>query len=106
MYKIAVIGDYDSIYGFATLGIDTFPIHDENEAKTKLKELTGGLYKIIYITESLASKLTEEIEKYEEQITPAIILIPGISDNTGEGINRVKQSVEKAVGSDILFGNQ
>lgn len=25
MYKIAVIGDYDSIYGFATLGLGIFP---------------------------------------------------------------------------------
>ncbi|MBO1695080.1 V-type ATP synthase subunit F, partial [Bacteroides uniformis] len=26
MYKIAVVGDYDSIYGFATLGLDIFPV--------------------------------------------------------------------------------
>ena len=26
MYKIAVMGEYDSIYGFATLGLDTFPV--------------------------------------------------------------------------------
>ena len=25
MYKIAVIGDRDSIYGFATLGLDVYP---------------------------------------------------------------------------------
>ena len=28
MYKIAVLGDYDSIYGFATIGLDTFPVTD------------------------------------------------------------------------------
>ena len=28
MYKIAVIGDYDSIYGFATLGLGIFPVKD------------------------------------------------------------------------------
>ena len=37
---------------------------------------------------------------------PAIIQIPGISGNTGAGIENVKKSVETAVGSDILFSNE
>ena len=36
---------------------------------------------------------------------PSIILIPGISGNTGKGVEGVKKSVEQAVGSDILFSN-
>ena len=32
MYKIAVVGDYDSIYGFAALGLDTFPVTAQEEA--------------------------------------------------------------------------
>ena len=32
MYRIAVLGDYDSIYGFAALGLDTFPEEDPEEA--------------------------------------------------------------------------
>ena len=28
MYKIAVVGDYDSIYGFAALGLSVFPADD------------------------------------------------------------------------------
>ena len=38
-------------------------------------------------------------------MVPAIIRIPGVSGNTGDGIQGVKDSVEQAVGSDILFGN-
>jgi V/A-type H+-transporting ATPase subunit F len=37
---------------------------------------------------------------------PAIIQIPGVRGNTGNGISGVKKSVEQAVGSDILFGNE
>ena len=40
-----------------------------------------------------------------ESLLPSIILIPGISGNTGAGIENVKKSVEQAVGSDILFSN-
>ena len=32
MYKIAVMGDRDSIYGFAALGLDTFPVTEKEEA--------------------------------------------------------------------------
>ena len=104
MHKIGVIGDYDSIFGFAALGLDTFPVSGSEEAKQKLSQLTAGVYAVVYITESLAAVLEHEIEKYHEAMLPAIILIPGISGNTGAGTKKVKKSVEKAVGSDILFG--
>ena len=59
---------------------------------------------MIYITESMASKLKNEVARLKGQITPAVIQIPGISGNTGAGIEGVKANVEQAVGSDILFG--
>lgn len=71
----------------------------------KLHQLAQGGYGIIYITEKLAAELTHEIEKYQEQVTPAIIQIPGIAGNTGAGVAGVKKSVEQAVGSDIIFGS-
>ena len=106
MYKIAVLGDYDSIYGFATLGLDTFPVNTRDEATETLAKLAGGGYGIIYITEAWAAELKHEISRYQEQLTPAIIQIPGISGNTGAGIAGVKKSVEVAVGSDILFSRE
>ena len=105
MYKIAVLGDYDSIFGFAALGLDTFAVQTREEAAEKLYQLAQGGYGIIYITEKLAAELPHEIEKYQEQVTPAIIQIPGIAGNTGAGVKGVKKSVEQAVGSDIIFGS-
>ena len=32
MVKIGVIGDRDSIYGFAALGLDIYPVEDAKEA--------------------------------------------------------------------------
>ena len=106
MYKIAVLGDYDSIYGFATLGLDTFPVSTHEEAGETLHRLASGKYGIIYITEAWAAQLKHEVAKYQDQITPAIIQIPGIAGNTGAGVAGVKKSVEVAVGSDILFSQQ
>ena len=105
MYKIAVMGDYDSIYGFAAVGLDTYPLSDEKEAEKQLHQLVLAQYAVIYITEEWAAKIPHAIDKYKDQILPAIIQIPGVSGNTGAGITGVKKSVEQAVGSDILFGN-
>ena len=49
--------------------------------------------------------MKHEIARYQDQLLPAIIQIPGISGNTGDGVQGVKKSVEQAVGSDILFSN-
>ncbi|MCR4653598.1 MAG: V-type ATP synthase subunit F [Eubacterium sp.] len=107
MYKAAVLGDWDSIYGFSALGLDTFRIEaedpDEN-ARDLLKKLSQSQYEVIYITESLAKRIPDEIDRYRLQLSPAVILIPGISGNTGAGLDAVKKSVEQAVGSDIIFG--
>ena len=105
MYKIAVMGDRDSIYGFAAVGLEPFPITDTEKVAEKLKELVEGNYAVIYITEELADRLEREITYYSERKLPAIIQIPGVFGNTGKGIKAVKQSVERAVGSDIIFGN-
>lgn len=103
MLKVAVMGDYDSIYGFGALGLDIYPVDDKAEAIRLLKKLADGTYPIIYITEALAEQIKEEIEKYKEAVTPAVILIPGVLGNTGAGVQGVKDSVEQAIGSDILF---
>lgn len=106
MYKIAVMGDRDSIYGFAAVGLEPFPITDTKAASEKLRSLAeSGEYAVIYITEELAARLDREIEFYSERALPAIIQIPGVYGNTGNGMKAVKQSVERAVGSDIIFGD-
>ena len=42
MYKIAVMGDYDSIYGFAALGLAVFPVRNREEAGDTLRRLAEG----------------------------------------------------------------
>ena len=105
MYRIAVIGDKDSVYGFAALGLDVVYVGENDDPHKAFKKLCESGYGIIYITEALAEILDEEIRKTNDNPIPAVILIPGISGNTGKGIANVKKAVEKAVGSDIIFND-
>ena len=104
MYKIAVVGDYDSIYGFATLGLEICPAGNREEVRNTLRRLAEEDYGIIYITEAAAAEVESDLEVLRERMLPAVIQIPGVSGNTGAGVQGVRRTVEQAVGSDILFG--
>ena len=106
MIRIAVLGDIDSIKGFSAVGLDIFPCTDYDSARELFKKITGGgVYGVVYVTEEYAELLSRDIAKFDEVMTPAIIPIPGLKGNTGYGIKRLSQSVEKAVGSDIIFND-
>lgn len=102
MYKIAAMGDKDSVFGYASIGVEAVAVTDTKSAVAKLRFLCENDYAVIFITEALASEIQKEIDKYKESVTPAIIPIPGVSGNTGDGMRNVKKLVEQAVGSDIL----
>lgn len=102
MYNAAVMGDKDSISGFASLGLDIFPDTSPEAAGETLRKLADNNYAVVYITEALAAAIESDIDKYKNRELPAIILIPGITGNTGAGLANVSKAVERAVGSDIL----
>lgn len=106
MYKIGVVGDKDSIFGFKALGLDIFPVHSPPEVEETLRMLEREEYAVIYITEQAAASVTDVIDEFSEKMHPAIILIPGVRGNTGIGLMNVRKSVEKAVGTDILFRDE
>lgn len=101
MYKIGVMGDRDSIYGFASAGVSVYPADNAAEG-TKILRSIADDHAVIFITEKLAAEMDAEISRYRERTVPAIIPIPGITGNTGLGMKNVSRSVEQAVGSDIL----
>ena len=102
MYKIAVMGDRDSVLGFQALGMDVFPMEDRQQARQTLHRLAKEDYAIIYMTEQLAQELTGEIDQYKDELTPAVILIPGRQGSLGIGADALQQAVERAVGANIL----
>ena len=102
MFKIAVVGDKDSILAFKALGVDVFNVYDEDEARKTVDTLARDNYGIIFITEQIASLIPDTIERYDKEIIPAVILIPSNQGTLNIGIDRINKNVEKAVGSNIL----
>lgn len=103
-YKIAVIGDRESVMGFRALGLDVFPATAETAAAV-FKRVAGqedSPYAIVYITEELAMGLKAEIAALKDALIPAVIPIPSKDGSLGLGMTALTSAVERAVGANIL----
>ena len=61
MYQIAVLGDAQSVQGFAALGLQVCPAENAEQARPILHRLAKDNTAIIYITEQLAAGLSAEL---------------------------------------------
>lgn len=101
-YKIAVLGDRDSVQGFKALGLTVFPAETAEDARGILHKIAKEDYAVIYLTEQFAVQMEADIARYKDALTPAIILIPGKEGSLGVGMSNTRKAVERAVGADIL----
>ncbi len=101
-YRIAAVGDWESVMGFRALGLDTYPVADAAEAREKVRELAKEDCAVIYLTEQLAQGMEDVLSRYKDELRPAIILIPGRQGSLGIGKNNIQRAIERAVGADIL----
>ena len=104
MYKVAVLGDKDSVMGFMVLGVDVFAVYEADEIKKAIHKLAEEGYAVIYITEKCYVDGRDAVDKYKDSGLPAIIVVPGITGSMGLGMNGVRESAKRAIGADILFG--
>ena len=102
-YKIAILGNKDSILGFKNLGLESFSLDQAEKPEEELKNvLDNKEYGLVFITEDWHKKYAEMLSDYKNRALPAIITIPSSKGSTGESMKEIKKIVEQAVGSDIL----
>ena len=103
MHRIAVVGEKDSIYGFAALGLEVFSVKDTQEAKVVVKRLINDNVAVIYLTESIIADIYDDLLRIAGDKLVSIIPIPSLLSDTKIGMESLRKSVVKAVGTDILF---
>lgn len=101
-YKIGVVGEKDVVVPFQLIGFDSYPVANAQQAKEAVDRLAREKYGVIYLTETMAEKIPETIDRYDTQVVPAVILIPSHQGSLGIAKERVNRNVEKAVGQNIL----
>ncbi len=106
LYKIAVVGDKDSILGFKAVGVQAYPVTGSEQAARVLRRLARERFGVIFLTEHLAEPLRDLLAELNTRVLPAVVLIPNNAGSTGYAMAQIKRNVEKAVGADILFGKE
>jgi V/A-type H+-transporting ATPase subunit F len=104
MYKIGVLGGRETVMGFKALGLEVYPVDDPEEARRTFRDVTSpeNNLAILYVEENLAEGLRHDIDRFKDDPTPAIILIPGRDGSLGLGQSALQAAVERAVGTNIL----
>jgi V/A-type H+/Na+-transporting ATPase subunit F len=103
MYKIAIIGDRDTIIGFKLLGVSLFFSSNKDEVIGILDKLVKEEYAVIFVTEDIADQISGEIERLQKTSFASITIIPNKLEKKYLGMRILRKNIEKAMGTDILF---
>jgi len=103
MYKIALMGNRETIIGFKLLGVSIFPINKNEESVEILNKLVKEKYAVIFVTEEIGCQIIEEIEILQKTSFTSITIIPSKSEKKYLGLKILRNNIEKAIGTDILF---
>jgi len=101
--RVAAIGDADSVFQLAAVGVDAYPLTDAAQAERRIRRLGEEGYAVVFVTEALWEALGKRTDAFADRVLPAVLPIPGVKAGAGAGVRRIKAMVEKAVGSDVLF---
>ncbi|MDD3803321.1 MAG: V-type ATP synthase subunit F [bacterium] len=100
--KIGAIGENDVMLIFKAVGVEVFPTESREEGAAVLSKLVKEGYAVIFITESMAVSLDVEMKKYSSRMLPSIVVVPGLKERNNYALERLRQSIIKAVGADVM----
>lgn len=92
--------------GFKALGLAVEMTDDPEKAGFAIHRLAKEGTAVIFITESLAAKIPETLDRYKNAVTPAIIPIPGVEGSLGYAMDILQHNVETAVGVNIFVNEE
>lgn len=98
--QIAVIGPLDKILIFKAIGYDVFEPQGQNNTRDLLNKILTT-YKIVLITSAYARFVSDIIEDYLTSVYPIILVIPTNKEDEKYSLDKISESVKKALGVDL-----
>lgn len=102
MRNIACVGRYETVFPFRAIGLHTVQCNNSDEARVSIKQLVKEGFGLIFVEEEFYENLKDLLDEYKEEVTPAIIAIPGAAGSKGEALKRIREIIKKAIGADIF----
>lgn len=102
-YRIGIIGNRSIIQSFKLFGIEIFPINSLEEGRVVIKKISQDNFAVLFITEDWMEKLDQDLTELKQKSIPAVVSLPTHLSQNDYGVKELKKTIERAVGSDILF---
>jgi V/A-type H+/Na+-transporting ATPase subunit F len=100
--EMAIIGPAEIVKPFIAAGLNCYETQDVKKAGLWLEELARQEnIGIIFIAETLAQSLMEQIEKIKTQSLPAVFIMPEYGSNLRLGLKRLENTMSRALGKKI-----
>ncbi|MEO0247370.1 MAG: V-type ATP synthase subunit F [candidate division WOR-3 bacterium] len=102
MKRVAVIGKYETVFPFKSVGMDCIVCATGSEVREKIKEAISADYGLIFVEEDYYEDIKDIVESLREVATPAITFIPGAGGSTGMAREKLRSAILKAIGIDVF----
>ena len=103
MAKVAVIGRSEEILCYMAAGFEMYTASDDTEAESALQKAADDGCAVVFLGPEFSHIAEEHEAEYSERLLPALVPLPSKEHDTGTSL--LKRYVERAVGSDIVFGD-
>ena len=102
--KVAVLGGADFVMPFSALGLDTFPVEQEQIVESA-KKIIDGKYALVVVAENIAKAAEQVFAAYQNKTTPCIVVVPFTTEPEGFATKALGETLKMATGIDILQNN-
>ena len=103
--KVTVIGDRDSVLGFAALGVTVMTPRPEQVRESFTRAVNDEAV-VIFITERLAEEIPDLIADMTHRPIPSVVTIPDAGGSRGMGLKKLDDIIVTAVGSRLAMDEE
>lgn len=95
--RVVAIAKSENVYLFRSMGFEVFLVDDATNIKDLIDNVTKDT-QIIVIEEKLQPLINDYRERLSDKAFPIIIALPIDDKATGQGLDKIRLDVEKAIG--------
>ena len=98
---MGAMGSSDFVLPYRALGVDTFPVADDAQARDALRRMLDENYAVILVAEDVAPAVEEMLAPYTEEPAPCVLVVPSATRSTGYAGEALGRLLQLATGINI-----
>jgi vacuolar-type H+-ATPase subunit F/Vma7 len=101
--KVAILGSADFVMPYSALGMDCFPVDDNDEVIVQTAEkIADEKYTLVVVAENIAPAAEEVFRRFSTKPVPCILVVPFTTESKGYAVEKLSRLLKIATGINIL----